>query len=190
LSAESGRIIYKDDHPRIMLVNGARQEIDRETSRFSMLHFERYSVDLGDFGKGGLKPASVREKNITELLNAAQNPDLSEADQRKYIVEGNRRITTPWYNLVFALIACTGLLIGNFNRRGQTKIIALSVVSMIIIQGLDLIFTNLAGRRLYFLPFLYLNCFLPLGICLYLLCFYNPFFWRRLRNYTRRAVNA
>ncbi|HCU59145.1 MAG TPA: hypothetical protein DIC64_04100 [Alphaproteobacteria bacterium] len=182
LSAERGRIIYENERPHIILINGARQEIDVESGRFSSLNFSRYSVDLGGFGKGGLKPASVREKSLKELLNAKNNSDLSDADKRKYIVEGNRRITTPWYNLVFALIACTGLLIGNFNRRGQTKIVSLSIFSMILILGLDLIFTNLAGRSLYFLPFLYLNCLLPLISCIYLLLFYNPFIWVKFKN--------
>ncbi len=180
LSAEKGRIVYQGDHPHIILINGTRQEIDKDSLRFSSLKFERYSVDLGHLGQGGLKPPTIREKSIKELLGANANSDLSPALKRKYLVEGNRRITTPWYNLVFALMACTGLLIGNFNRRGQTKVITLSVASMIIVQGLDLIFTNLAGRTLYFLPFLYLNCLLPFVICVYLLCWYNPFFWRRL----------
>jgi lipopolysaccharide export system permease protein len=110
---------------------------------------------------------------------------LSISDKRKYIVEGNRRITTPWYNLVFALLACTGPLIGNFNRRGQTKIMSLSVFAMIVIQGLDLVFTNLSGRSLYFVPLLYINCFVPLFCCIYLLLFYNPFFWPHIRNRIR-----
>jgi len=182
LSAERGRIIYENEHPHIILVNGSRQEIDIESGRFSSLNFTRYSVDLGGFGKGGLKPASVREKSLKELLSANKNDTLSDADKRKYIVEGNRRITTPWYNLLFALIACTGLLIGNFNRRGQTKIISCSVFCMILVLGLDLIWTNLAGRSLYFLPLLYLNCLIPLTVCVSLLLFYNPFFWVKFKN--------
>ncbi len=190
LSAEKGRIIYQDEHPHIFLVNGSRQELDVESGRFSSLNFSRYSLDLGSFGKGGLKEPSVREKSLGELLGANKNEKLSKADKRKYIVEGNRRITTPWYNLVLALIACTGLLIGNFNRRGQTKIISLSVFAMVVIQGLDLIFTNLAGRSLYFVPFLYLNCFLPLVVCVCLLLFYNPFLWVRLKNRAREIRYA
>jgi len=190
LSAQKGRIAYEKDHPHIILVNGARQEIDVETNRFSSLNFERYSVDLGGFGKGGLKPATVREKKLSELLFANQNAALSEAEKRKYIVEGNRRITTPLYNLLFALLACCGLLIGNFNRRGQTKIICFSVFFMIVILGLDLIFTNLAGKFLYFLPLLYLNCVVPLLICIYLLMFYNPFFFNKLKNKIKGFVHA
>lgn len=190
LSAQRGRIVYENDHPHIILINGSRQEIDVETNRFSSLEFERYSIDLGGFGKGGLKEASVREKKLSELLNANENDALSEAEKRKYIVEGNRRLTTPFYNLLFALIGCAGLLIGNFNRRGQSKIISFSVFFMILILGLDLIFTNLAGKFLYFLPLLYLNCFLPLLMCLYLLLFYNPFFFNRLKNMARRLVHG
>ncbi len=185
LSAEKGRIVYQDEHPHIILLNGSRQQIEVESGRFSSLQFARYSIDLGGFGKGGLKQASVREKSLKELLSAGKNEKLSISDKRKYIVEGNRRITTPWYNLVFALLACTGLLIGNFNRRGQTKIMSLSVFAMIVIQGLDLVFTNLSGRSLYFVPLLYINCFVPLFCCIYLLLFYNPFFWPHIRNRIR-----
>ena len=184
LSAEKGRIVYTDNGPRIILVKGVRQEVNRDGTNFSSLKFDRYSVDLGQMGSKKIKEASVREKTLWELLNAGDDTSLSPEEKRKYIVEGHRRLVTPWYNLVFALLACTGLLIGNFNRRGQTKIISISVLVMILVQGNDLIVTNLAGRSLYFLPMLYVNCFMPLGFCIYLLLFYNPFFFvkRRLKE--------
>jgi len=177
LSAEKGRIIYTETGPRIILIKGVRQEVDKEGTRFSSLHFERYSIDFGGTESASIKNAGVREKTLAELLNAGHDQNLSVEQRRKYVVEGHRRLTTPWYNLLFALVACTGLLVGNFNRRGQTKIIAFSVLVMIAIQGADLILTNLAGRSLYFLPLLYINCLLPLAVCIYLLLFYNPFFW-------------
>ena len=182
LSAQKGRIVYTDDGPRIILLNGSRQEVDLNNSSFTSLAFQRYMVDLGTFGKNGIKEPSVRELKLKELLNANSNSALTDQQKRKYLVEGNRRLIVPWYNLVFALLGCTGLLIGNFNRRGQTKIISLSVALMIIIQGLDLILTNLCGKYLYFLPLLYLNCLIPLCLSVYLLLFYNPFFFVRLKN--------
>lgn len=185
LSAEKGRIVYTESGPKILLVRGVRQELDPESSTFSSLQFDRYSVDMGGTGKNQIKDASVREKNLWELLNASSDQTLTDADKRKYIVEGHRRLVTPWYNLLFALLGCTGLLIGNFNRRGQTKIIAVSVFLMIVIQGLDLMITNLAGRSLYFLGLLYLNCFFPLLVCFYLLLFYNPFFGRRCKRFLK-----
>ncbi len=188
LSAEKGRILYTEKGPRIILINGVRQEISADGENFSSLKFERYSVDLGNFGNGGVKPASVREKNLWQLLNAQKDTSLSAEDKRKYVVEGHRRLITPWYNLVFGLLACTGLLIGAFNRRGQSKIIACSVTAMIVVQGADLIITNLAGRSLYFLPLLYVNALLPFMICVYLLRFYNPYFFSYFR-FKNRTVN-
>ncbi len=179
LSAEKGRIVYTDNGPRIILIKGVRQEVSRAGTNFSSLKFDRYSVDLGYMGSKQMKGASVREKSLWELLNADKDASLTTEDMRKYIVEGHRRLVTPWYNLVFALLACTGLLIGNFNRRGQTKIISISVLIMILVQGNDLIVTNLAGRSLYFLPMLYVNCFVSLAICIYLLLFYNPFLFMK-----------
>lgn len=190
VSAEKGRIVYTKEGPRIILVKGVRQEISADGQQFSSLKFDRYSVDLGTMGAKKIKDAGVREKTLWELLNAGDDKTLSAEDKRKYIVEGHRRLIMPWYNLVFALLACTGLLIGNFNRRGQSKIIFVAVTSMIAVQGLDLIITNLAGRTLYFLPVLYLNCLVPMVVCVYLLWLYNPFFWHNLLKKQKAAEYA
>lgn len=187
LAAEKGRIVYTENGPRIILVKGVRQEVKNDGSSFSSLKFDRYSIDFGGKDSGRIKEAGAREKTLWELLNAGNDEKLSAESRRKFVVEGHRRLITPWYNLVFALLACTGLLIGNFNRRGQSKIIFYSVVAMIGVQGGDLIFTNLAGRSLYFIPVLYANCLVPLGICVYLLLFYNPFFIIKYRR--KRAVS-
>lgn len=179
LTAEKGRLIETKTGPRILFINGVRQEINKETFKFNTLVFSRYSADFKSADRGRKKEASVREKNFWELIHSSKDENLSPQDVRKNIVEGHRRLLAPLYNLVFALLACVGLLVGLFNRRGQAKIIAIEIISMILISGGDLAITNLAGRSLYWLPALYLNCFLPLFVCLYLLLFYNPFYFYR-----------
>ena len=174
LSAELGRIVYTDVGPRIILVNGSRQEIDKEDFSFSSLAFERYSVDFGNPQQKKQKDAGAREKSLKELFSAKKDPSLSASEVRKYIVEGNKRLLSPLYNLLFALLGCTGLLVGNFNRRGQTKIIFFSVVFMVLVQAGDLAFTNMSQGSLYYLALLYGNYFIPLIVCFWLLLFYNP----------------
>ncbi len=174
LTAEKGRLIQTPTGPRILFINGVRQEIDKTTYKFNSLAFSRYSAEFNT-DSSAKKNKSVREKNIIELLNSAKDPSLSPQDVRKNVVEGHRRIIYPLYNLVFALLACVGLLVSNFNRRGQAKIISVEILFMILISGTDLALTNLAGKTLVILPFLYLNCIIPLFCCLYLLWFYNPF---------------
>lgn len=183
LSAEKGRIVYTDKGPRIIMVNGIRQEINNSNSQFSSLAFDRYSVDFGTTGPKKQKEEGAREKTLFELFNAGSDTSLTLQEVNRYIVEGNKRILTPLYNMVFALLACTGLLVGNFNRRGQTKIISISIFLMVLIQAGDLAFTNMSSKHLYFLPLLYANFFIPLISCIYLLLFYNPAFFVRKKKF-------
>lgn len=189
LTAEKGRIIQTEKGPRILFINGVRQEMNTKDYKFSTLSFSRYSAEFNNMESRKKKDQTVREKSVFELLQSGRDNTLDDHTQRKNIVEGNRRVLYPLYNLLFALLACVGLLVGNFNRRGQTKIITVEVLSMIIILGGDLAFTNLAGRSLMVLPLLYLNCLLPLFICFYLLFFYNPFYFRRFKIKERQNEN-
>ena len=184
LTAEKGRLLQTEKGPRILFINGVRQEINTKDYKFSNLSFSRYSAEFSNIESKKKKNQTVRERSIGELLNAANDKTLDAQAVRKSIVEGHRRILYPFYNLLFALLACVGLLISSFNRRGQTKVISIEIVCMIVILGGDLAFTNLAGRSLYLLPVLYINCFLPLAICFYLLFFYNPFYfcWFRAKE--------
>ncbi|MBR1825044.1 MAG: LPS export ABC transporter permease LptF [Alphaproteobacteria bacterium] len=185
LTAEKGRLFQTDKGSRILFINGVRQEIDKKTNKFNMLAFNRYSAEFNSGGGTKQKDQSVREKSFWELINAADDKTLTAAEMRKNIVEGHRRILYPFFNLVLAMLACTGLLICNFNRRGQTKIIAAEVICMILIIGADLALTNLAGRFILFLPVMYVNCILPLLICIYLLLCYNPFYFHRFTRKER-----
>lgn len=174
LTAEKARLINSKKGQRILFINGVRQELNKKTFRFNSWSFSRYSGEFSGLDRKNKRAQSVREYTVSELLNSGKDKTLEPEQMRKNIVEGHRRIVCPFYNLLFALLGCVGLLICNFNRRGQTKIIAVEVFCMIMIMGADLTLTNLAARSLYILPLLYVNCFLPLLICLYLLIFYNP----------------
>ena len=190
VTSEQGRIVYTDKGPRIILVNGSRQEINTLKNQFTSLAFDRYSVDFGLSSKQKEKDTSARERSFSELMNADKDKSLDDKEKRKYIVEGHRRILVPLFNLLFALLGCTGLLVGNFNRRGQSRIISISIISMVILQALDLAFTNLANKNLRLLPLLYVNLFVPLVICFYLLRFYRPGMFKRRRKTPEEFDNA
>ncbi len=182
ISAEKGRVVYTDKGPKIIMVNGSRQELSKNGGQFSSLAFERYSVDFGLSGNKKDKDTSAREKGFFELLNARNDSSLSPKDQRRYVVEGHRRIINPFYNIVFALLGCTGLLVGNFNRRGQSRIISVSIIAMVLLQAMDLSFGNLAAKNLSLLPLMYINLILPFIVCVYLLLFYTPGMFAKRRH--------
>lgn len=189
ISAEKGRVVYTEKGPKIIMVNGARQEINNADKQFTSVSFARYSVDFGMQEKSRRKEAGVRERNLEELLNARNNPELEEKEANRFFVEGNRRLLNPFFNLLFAILACTGLLCGNFNRRGQTKIISISVTLMIVILALDLSLTNIAVNNISLLSLIYANLLLPLFICIYLLLFYNPTMFSRKKNVPDEVLN-
>ena len=183
ISAELGRIVHTEKGPRIILVHGNRQELNRKTNQFSSVSFDRYSVDFGAKESKARKAAGVREKTLKELLSALNNKSLSPEDARRWFVEGNKRFTTPFLNLVYALIACTGLLVGNFNRRGQIKLISYSVGGMVLIQALDLALGNMAAKKLYWLILMYINLITQCFICLWMLFFYSPTIFHKRKRY-------
>lgn len=175
LSAEKGRIVYTENGPRLILINGIRNELTKDDKKqFSSLAFDRYSVDFGISNKNREKEIGARELTLKELLLSYKNKDLTQVQINRYMVEGFKRILLPLYNLVFALIACAGLLVGNFNRRGQGKVITISILGMICVQSLDLAFGSLTVKHLYCFPLMFLNFLLPLFTCFYFLLFYNP----------------
>ena len=188
ITAEKGRVINTGNTPRIILVNGTRQEINKSDSSFSSLSFDRYSIDFGQSGPKKEKEAEAREQNLLTLLDAPNNPGLSDKDVRRWLVEGHKRLTNPLYNLLFALLGCTGLIVGNFNRRGQGKIIAIAITSMVLIQAGDLAFSNMANKRIYLLPLMYINLFIPMLIVLYFLLFYNPA--NKVKKKKQRVIEA
>ncbi len=172
--AEKGFIIQTSTGPRIILINGTRQEINQKNKRFSSVSFAKYSVDFGLKKTKARRKNSVRVRSFSELITALNDETLPQSERYKWFVEGNKRLTTPILALVYALIGCTGLLISNFNRRGQTKTIALSLSAVILIQAIDLSAGNLASKNLAWLSILYANILLPLIACLFLLLNTKP----------------
>jgi membrane protein YdbS with pleckstrin-like domain len=82
--------------------------------------------------------------------------------------------------LVFALIACVGLLTSNFNRRGQSKIIFSSIAAIILVQAIDLTSGNWACKSFWWLILLYANILLPIIFCTILLI--KPNLFRSLKH--------
>lgn len=169
ITAEKGFIVTTASGPRIILINGTHQELTKNNSRFSSINFERYSVDFGLKNTKSKGKDSARRHSFEELINAFSNASLSPTDQKKWYVEAHKRIVGPFLSVLYALLACCGILVSNFNRRGQTKTIAISLTAVVLIQAFDLIFGNLAAKNLYWLIFVYANILIPSIICIAIL---------------------
>ena len=50
MMAESGALVNSENGPRFVMINGNRQEMDKENGRLSLLYFDSYALDLKQLG--------------------------------------------------------------------------------------------------------------------------------------------
>lgn len=158
MMAERGAILATEDGPRVLLVEGNRQEVERQSGRLSLLYFDRYTVDLSQFTRA----AENRWREPPErFLNELFYPNLSDPNDAQYQhslkAEGHQRLAAPVYPIVYALIAAAAMLSGQFDRRGQARRIFVAVGVITLAQAAQLGLSNLAVKMPSTVPLMYLS---------------------------------
>lgn len=184
IMAERGVLAQTPDGPRIILVDGNRQTVDRDTKRFSVLYFDRYSAELG---KAGATPDQTeaqrwlqpRERYLNQLLWPDPNSRMDMDNYNQLVTEGHMRLTSSLYGLTFALIALAALLPGDYNRRGQGKRIITAVVIMMLLESASVFWNGFVARHITLIPMIYANALVPMAVAAWWL-FRDPRPRRRL----------
>lgn len=172
LMAERGALVFTDTGPRVLMVNGNRQELTKDSGRLSVLYFDSYTVDFATAtGSKETRFRDQRERSVPELIRVSRG-EIGDSEYRRYKVELHQRFAMPLHNLAFAVIALACLLPSTFNRRGQGLQIMTAVGLMVLVQASALGTANLSTARLIFVPTLYLAALLPIAVGCWLLI--NP----------------
>ena len=156
MMAERGLLVQTDQGPRFILFNGHRQQIDRGPTRLSLLNFERYTMDLGEFAlRQGDRWREPRERFVDELLD----PRSQGADRMrsKFLSEAHNRIVSPLFAYTFAAIGLAALLMGNVDRRGQWRRMLVAIAAAVMFQSLALFLVNATAKNGNLIPLMYLN---------------------------------
>jgi lipopolysaccharide export system permease protein len=165
LVAERGIFVDTNAGPRVLLVNGSRQEYERESGKLSAQEFEKYTLDLAAYRDAPeLRERQPDELFLHELLRRHTKPG-----EIGRIIEANLRIINPLTALAFCMIPIACLLTGEFNRRGQTRRVLLAILLAFVFETLDIAFKNLAGRSVAAIPLLYANVLAPIVVTGWLL---------------------
>lgn len=179
LVAERGIFVDTASGPRVLLVNGSRQELDRTTGKLSAQEFEKYTLDLAAYRDApDLRERQPDELFLGELLHRARR-----SGEVGLLIEAHLRIINPLTAIAFCMIPIACLLTGEFNRRGQTQRVLLSILLAFVFETLDIAFKNLAGRTVAAVPLLYANVLAPIAVTSFLL-------WRDSVAPTPRIVAA
>ena len=170
IMSESGVLVQTKDGPRVIMANGNRQVVKRQSGELSLLNFDSYTFDFGVTAK---TPQSRRreatELYLHELFGYTGNPGRT----RKFRAEAHQRLTSPLLALAFVLIGLATLLSGEFNRRGQVKRTLLGVGLVVIIESASQGLYGLAGKVAAVIPLMYLNPIAVITIAFYVLI-YDP----------------
>ena len=181
LLAEKGSIAYHEGVPQISMINGSRQEVVAKSGRFSILYFDSYNMDFFSSESKSARSKKQGEASMKELF-APKDALPDDRTYRRYRLEAYKRLSQPFYNLTFMLIAAAGLLTGTFNRRGNNRRVIATVLIMATVQVCGLMAENMTGRDLRFAPLLLLFSAGPIAVCPYILEKAGTFNFTRLRK--------
>jgi len=169
MMAERGAIVQSENGPRVILVNGNRQHVDRKKGELSLLYFDQYVVEIAA-GQGPtyLRFRDPRERYLHELLDPGDSAD-ERLQRNQLIAEGHNRITSLILPITYTAIGLALLMSAPFNRRGQIRITIVAVLAVSLIAIGHISIHNVAGRHLAFVPALYGIAIAPLIAAFYFL---------------------
>ena len=156
MMAEQGAIVSSDKGPRVLMVNGNRQEVREDDGRLSLLYFDRYTFDLSALNKTEIDLwREPRERFLHELFFSPEEAGKIY-NYRELRMEGISRLSSPLLYLAFTAIGLALLLGGDFNRRGQFLRILTAVCCVTAIQVVVLSMKNLGEKTPALEPVMYL----------------------------------
>ncbi len=167
--AERGAIANTPEGPRLLMVNGTRQERDISNGHLSVLSFEKYTLELSDMGDApGGRDRQVDERYTADLI-FGMGPNEEPEWRRAVLVELNMRLAGPLSALALAALPVACILTGQFNRRGQGRRVLIAILTALLMEIVDIGLKNLAMRSSIALLLIYANLALPLLASLWLL---------------------
>lgn len=168
--AEAGRLLTSSGAPRVVLQNGSRQEIDRQTGRLNVLTFTENTIDLSQSSKAEEQRfRDAGEMSLGELLDPPTGSEILARNAGKFEVEAHRRLSAPFTVMSFAMIALVSALSGAFSRHGNIQRPAVAIVVVVGLLALGLALLNLAARETILIPLIWAQAILPgVGCAIYL----------------------
>ncbi len=165
--AERGRLVEGPNGPRVLLINGNRQELDRTTGRLNILTFSENAIDLAQASRTeAARPLDMTEVGLHQLLD----PHPSNVqDIPKWRAEAHKRLASPLTGVSFSLVALLSVLTGTFRRHGGILRPLIAIAGIVVLLASGLAIGNLAARDNRLIPLVWVHAVLPGIVCFWLL---------------------
>lgn len=149
ITAQLGKILETPEGLQFLLFHGTRQALNHKTNKPTLLNFEQYSLTVKNPSPQIPRSLKANELSIDELLHP--DPSMSHKQITQIKVEMHERFLLPLIVFPFGVIASTGFLCGDYNRRARIKRI-LKVCFICLSLQLSLIaLLNLSDKYPFFI---------------------------------------
>ncbi len=155
--AERGQTVEANGVPYLVLEKGSVQREIGGSSDASIVVFERYAIDLSQFGGDGetvvYKP---RERSTAELLSLDVNDLYVQQQLGRFRTELHERLSAPLYPFAFLAIALAALGTPRTTRQGRGVAIASAVAAVVLLRISGFAVSSLIVRASWATPLAYL----------------------------------
>ena len=159
--AERGQAVDVKGTPYLVLEQGVVHREKGDGGDASVINFQRYAIDLGQFGPDGeminYKP---RERSTFELLQLDPNDSYVKAQLGRFRAELHDRVTAPLYAFAFMAIAFAALGQPRTTRQGRGLATGMAVLAVLLVRIGGFAVSTLIVRSPASVPLAYI---LPIG---------------------------
>jgi lipopolysaccharide export system permease protein len=167
--AERGQTVEIAGVPYLVLEKGSVQREQPGAADAAIVVFERYAIDLSQFGNDGdavvYKP---RERSTDELLNLNKADPYVQTQRGRFRAELHDRFSAPLYPLALMAVAFVALGTARTTRQGRGAAIGAAIVVVVALRILGFAVSSLMVRASWATPLAYA---VPIGGTLAALAF-------------------
>ena len=170
MMAARGAMVETDLGARVVMFDGNRQEVSKNSGQLSLLYFDRFVFKLPQpQGHSGIRHREARERTVSELFNVEKDRHLDPKNFGKFRVEGHKRLLTPVRAAGYSLIGLACILSGVASRRTQWRRILISVFLLLGLLASAVGLENHVAKNQALIPMLYVHAILPIVLGLFFL---------------------
>ena len=150
--------LAKDDNQTFLYMeNGLIQTVGNLSNILSTIEFKSISIDLSDALTKRQSNTAYLSHVSTWLLfnNKKEVAKVTKASKGSILLELHNRFHRPMFCFVAAMLGFSTLLMGNYNRFGFGKQIALAISIMVIIKITESYSTKLSLQNFQLWPIIY-----------------------------------
>lgn len=134
--AQMGATVETNHHNFLVLENGSVQRQTRGDRDPAIVLFDRYAIDLAQFGPAGQGAArKPRERSTLDLLRLDPKDPYVKQHLGNFRAELNDRLVNPLYALVLGLIGFATQSEARTTRQGRGATIGAAVAAVLVLRG-------------------------------------------------------